>query len=210
MHRSSANSQGLRLRQIHRLSPPSAPWPTRRRAENLWKRIHSVVDWSSFKTLSNQYHKLILSSKKGYYPNLVFSVSDNPKRLWQTVNNSCSANPPHRYRPLNCLGTSLADSFASFFHMQNIQTTSVSHRQSCYIISAFTFLLLLLHPDFSVFTHALDSKIHRILSNCPNRQSHSDHIPTWLLKECSSELVSTVTNIVNLPHISGWFGVISI
>jgi len=38
--------------------------------------------------------------KKGYYPSLIFSVSDNPKRLWQTVNNSCPANPPHRYPPL--------------------------------------------------------------------------------------------------------------
>jgi len=79
MHRSSANSQGLRLRQIHRLSPPSVPWPTRRHAENLWKRIHSVVDWSSFKTLSNQYHKLILSSKKKVTtPTLYFQSLTTP------------------------------------------------------------------------------------------------------------------------------------
>ena len=37
---------------------------TLRHAENIWKRTHSAADWSSFKSLRNQYHKLILSSKK--------------------------------------------------------------------------------------------------------------------------------------------------
>jgi len=37
---------------------------TLRHAENIWKRSHSAADWSSFKSLRNQYHKLILSSKK--------------------------------------------------------------------------------------------------------------------------------------------------
>ena len=35
-------------------------------------------------------------------------------------------------------GTSLVDSFASFFHRQNIPTPSFSHQQPCYIISALT------------------------------------------------------------------------
>ena len=44
--------------------------------------------------------------------------------------------------------------------------------------------------------------------SCPtvqNKQSDSDPIPTWLLKECSSFLVPTITNIVNLSLISGQF-----
>jgi len=51
-----------------------------------WKRTHSAADWSYFKSLRNQYRKLILSSEKQYYSSLVSSASDNPKRLWQTVN----------------------------------------------------------------------------------------------------------------------------
>jgi len=43
------------------------------------------------------------------------------------------------------------------------------------------------------------------MSNSPNKQSDSDPIPTWLLKECSSVLVPTITNIVNLSLISGQF-----
>jgi len=58
---------------------------TVRHAENLWKRTHSVLDWSSSKSIRNQYHKLILTSKKQYFFNLVSSFSDNTKRLWQAV-----------------------------------------------------------------------------------------------------------------------------
>jgi len=58
-------------------------------------------------------------------------------------------------------------------------------------------------PNFSVFTLASESEVYKILSNCPNKQSDSDPIIAWLPKECSSFLVHTITNIVNLSLISG-------
>jgi len=41
--------------------------------------------------------------------------------------------------------------------------------------------------------------------NCPNKQSDSDPIPTWLLKVCTPVLTPTITNIVNLSLSSGQF-----
>jgi len=59
---------------------------------------------------------------------------------------------------------------------------------------------------FSTFKPASESEIFKILFNCPDEQSDSDPIPTWLLKECSALLVvPTVTNIVNLSLNSGNF-----
>ena len=83
--------------------------------QSIWKCAHSAADWSSFKSLRNQYHKLILSCKKDYYSSLVSSASDNPKRLWQTVNKLLhgkkkSSSP----LPTTSPGTSLAESFAFF------------------------------------------------------------------------------------------------
>jgi len=101
----------------------SSPWfsptlrafrATGRHAENLYKRTHSALDWSSFKSLRNHYHKLILSAKKQYYSHLVSSSSENPRRLWQTVNRLLhrkSSSP----LPSSTSVTSLTDSFASFF-----------------------------------------------------------------------------------------------
>ena len=66
--------------------------------------------------------------------------------------------------------------------------------------------LLLQHlPIFASFAPASESKILMILSNCLNEQSDSDPIPTWLLKECASVLVPTITNIVNFSLSSCQF-----
>jgi len=58
------------------------------------------------------------------------------------------------------------------------------------------------HPHAGLYS---ESEVHKILSSCPNKQSDSDLIPTWLLKECSSVLVPTISNIVNLSLTTGQF-----
>jgi len=57
-------------------------------------------------------------------------------------------------------------------------------------------------PDFSTFNPASESEIHNIHSNCPNKQSDSDLIPIWLLKEYTFVLIPTITNTVNLSLTS--------
>jgi len=59
---------------------------TLRHVESVFKRTPSALDWSKFKFLRNRYHHLILDLKKQYFYKLVSSSSDNPRRLWQTVN----------------------------------------------------------------------------------------------------------------------------
>jgi len=59
-------------------------------------------------------------SQKEYYSSLISSASNNSKRLWQTVRKT----PTPQILTTSSLGTSLADSFASFIHRQNIQTPS--------------------------------------------------------------------------------------
>jgi len=106
--------------------------------------------------------------------------------------------------PSSFPGISLADSFASFF------TDRISKFHLSLTSNPVTSSLHLLSPtaipvDFSSVPPASESEIHYILSNCPNKQSDSDPIPTWLLKECASLLVPTITNIVNLSLDSGQF-----
>jgi len=133
---------------------------------------------------------------------LVSSASDNPKRLWQSTN-SYTTNPPHCYPPL-LLALHLQTALLLFFHKQNIQTLSFSRQQPCYIISTLT-LSSCHSPSFLSFHTCLRIRVHKILSNCTNKQHDSDPIPTWLLKECSFILVSTITNIVNLSLTTGHF-----
>ena len=60
-------------------------------------------------------------------------------------------------------------------------------------------------PDFSVFKPTFESEVSKILFNSPNKQCDSDPIPTWLLKECASVIIPTITDVVNLSPSSGHF-----
>ena len=104
------------------------------RAENLYKRTHSALDWSSFKSLRNHYHKLILSAKKQYYSHLVSSSSENPLRPWQTVNrllNRKSSSP--------LPSSTLVRQLCLFLHRQNFQTSDLSNQHFPCCVSTHTF-----------------------------------------------------------------------
>jgi len=111
-----------------------------------------------FKSLRNRYHNLILTSKKQYYSNLIFAVSDNPRRLWQTVNMLLcrkTASP----LPTSTSFTSLADSFVFFLYWLRLSlgvfsTTTFPHSHAP----------LTTPPSFSTFKPATKSEISKMLS----------------------------------------------
>ena len=97
--------------------------------------------------------------QKEYYSSLISSASDNLKHLWQTVNKLLhrKSSSPH---PITSPGTSLADSFASFFtgktsklrlSLTSNPTTPSPHSPSTPATP----------PDCSIFTPASESKVSR-------------------------------------------------
>jgi len=87
----------------------------------------------------------------------------------------------------------LRKQFASYLHIAYSTANTGNHMKG--INHAITKKLSSINP--------VSNCVQQILSNCPNKQSDSDPIPTWLLKECSSVLV--IGDIVNLSLISGQF-----
>ena len=124
----------------------------------------------------------------------------------------CTANLLHPYLPLPQVSHALAprcsvtDSFASLFtdKISKLRLSLASNPPTTHPHLPSPSATVT-PPVFYTFTPASESEIHKILSNCPNKQSDSDPIPTWLLKECASVLIPTVTNIVNLSLTSGQF-----
>jgi len=104
-----------------------------------------LVFWSSFKSLRHCYHNLIRTSEKQYFSILVFAVSDNPRRLWQTVNKLLchkSASP----LPISTSLISLTDSFAFFFTDKITKLCPISTRTSPHLSAPLT-----TPPSFSTF-----------------------------------------------------------
>ena len=109
MIQSSSNSPNALLSLVHGLLPLC-----------MLCDLPSVVLKISINALTlvslarNRYHNLILTSKKQYYSNFIFSGSDNRRRLWQTVNKLLcrkAASP----LPTSTSFILLADSFVAFF-----------------------------------------------------------------------------------------------
>ena len=48
------------------------------------------------------------------------------------------------------------------------------------------------------FTEATEAEILNIIKQSPSKSCELDPLPTWLLKECTSELVPLITDIVNM------------
>ena len=148
-----------------------------------------------FKSLCNRYDNLILASKKQYYSNLVSSSSDNPRRLWQTINELLHRNSSSPL-PTCTSASALTDNLASFF------TDKIS--KLC------LWPVVLLHNHLRIHLllrkHPLTSPVLSLLLNLKSLKSYSTvptnnvipYIPTWLLKECSVLLVSTIV----------WYGIV--
>jgi len=109
----------------------------------------------------------------------------------------CKSSSP---LPTTSPGTSLADSLASFF-TGKISKLHLSFSPATLLHHLCTHPLLPALPLTSQFLPLPQN----LKSSCPNKQSDSDSIPNWLLKECSSVLVPTTTNIVNLSLSTGQF-----
>jgi len=100
--------------------------------------------------------------------------------------------------------TSIADHFASFF-TDKISKLRLSLANNSSYTSPHSPSPPVAPPDFSVVKPTSESEVSKILFNSPNKQSDSDPIPTWLLQECASVIIPTITNIVNLSLSSGHF-----
>ncbi len=176
----------------------------RRHAENTFRRTHSPADLSTLSKLTNRYHKLIASTKKLYYSNIINSCSDCPRRLWSTVNSLLHRTNSHPL-PNSSSFSSLANSFASFFSdkieklrlafSSNPSSPSDPHSPGPSSTP----------PAFTSFRLATDSEIQKLILDSPNKQSQLDPLPTWLLKQCLPILLPVITKIVNLSLSTGSF-----
>ena len=173
-------------------------------AESVYKRTHSALDWSTFKSLRNRYHHLILDSKKKqYFSKLVSSSSDNPRRLWQTVNKLLNRKSASSL-PSSSAATSIADRFAHFFtdKISNLRL-SLGNNSSC--SSQHSPSAPVAPSDFSVLNLPPNRKCTRSYSIVLISSVILILSPTWLLKECASVIIPTITNIVNLSLNSNHF-----
>jgi len=189
----------------------SNPWFTpalqklkevRRKLERKWKLCNSSFNLLCLRKFSNLYHKSILAAKKAYHSNLIETNKLDPRKLWQAVNsilhrNSAKPLPQDPDNP-----SSISNSFSTFFSDKITQLQSkIPHTtQSPHTPDPAT-----PPASFSTFRPATVTEITRLIHSSENKQCDLDPIPTSLLKQCSSVLAPTITNIINISLATGCF-----
>ena len=183
-------------------------------AENLRKCTHSALNWSSLSLCATSTTTSFSHPKKPFYCNLISSSSHSPKHLA----NGKQTLIPKSFSTLTFQKAVGERETWSRLQLSLSLTALLPSSQTKYPTSVCLSLATPPHhlpphspsspttpPTTISFTPASESEILNILSNCPNKQSDYDPIPTWLLKECASVLVPTITNIVNFSLTSGQF-----
>jgi Reverse transcriptase (RNA-dependent DNA polymerase) len=184
------------------LSKPPKPWFTpalnklksaKRRLERPWSKSHSSEDLKLLRSATNRYHAAVIKAKRNFNISLISSQVTNPRQLWKTVNKLL-----HRTLPLVLPSSlsSLSQSFATFFSdkIHKVHTSLLrNHAHSSHHIPS-----PVTPPNFSSFTPVTMDEISKLVSDSPETNCDLNPIPTSLLKQCSSVLLPTVTNIINL------------
>jgi exonuclease III len=185
-------------------SKPPKPWFTpalnklksaKRRLERAWSKSHSSEDLKLLRSATNRYHAAVIKAKRNFNISLISSQVTNPRQLWKTVNKLLHRTLPQVLPSSESL-SSLSQSFATFFSdkIHKLHTSLLlNHAHSSpHIPSPVT------PPNFSSFTPVTMDEISKLVSDSPETNCDLDPIPTSLLKQCSSVLLPTITNIINL------------
>ena len=102
--------------------------------------------------------------------------------------------------PQHICNKTLANQFRTFFFdkIVNIRNgLGLPDEEICdeFVFSGTTYL--------ETFAEATQTEISEIIKKAPSKSCELDPIPTWLLKECCTELVPIITSVINMSLNEG-------
>ena len=188
---------------------PPNPWMTpdiqsakRRRQylERVCRRSRSGLDRSRYRKQANLCNRMMATARRKHYTKCIDENSDNPKKLWKTINNILHRTPTPSM-PAAIDIKSLSESFSNFFidkitkiRMNFRDVKSLPKIESPKIVSPLT-----------GFEAATTDEIKKLITKSPSKTCDLDPIPPDLLKSCLDVLLVPITQIVNLSLVSGTF-----
>ena len=166
----------------------------KRKLERTWRKTRSVYDRSRYNTFVQFYNRKIDRTKNSYYTNLINGNSQNPCRLWSSINRVLHRKPKPSL-PDNLPLESLPNKFSSFFIEKIDKISSVFPTNSLLLNENHNFpkdkqCLTFLDP-------ATQEEIRKHIMNSSNAFCSLDPIPTILVKNCLDVLIKPISYIIN-------------
>ena len=180
----------------------TAPWynerirqakRNRRKAERKWRKTHKECDRVEFRSQCNIVDRELKQAKSQYY-HTQLSGTTNQKDVYK-ITNGLLFGKQEKKLPTHDTVDELADRFADYFvnkivTIRNGLCRDLPDRISDSSKSIKSFL--------SEFDPATETEIKKLINKSASKSCDLDPIPTWLLKQCTTELLPVITHIVNL------------
>ena len=195
--------------KIPKPQPPN-PWITpeiisakqyRRRLEKIWRKSKTAFNRSRFSKQVKLCNRLIAQAKHTYYTDMVSESSDNPRKLWSSINKILHRKKSTQLPDHDQLST-LTNSFSSFF------VDKIAKIRLCFPpMNAHTLLktTTCCNSTLHSFKTVTEEEVHKLISNSPNKSCDLDPIPTTLLKTHLDILIKPITALINMSLQSGEF-----
>ena len=188
---------------------PNSPWFTdtlrqekrnRRQLERTWLRTRLEVHRQAYRTKCVAFNRLLLTTKSEYYSEKIATCGRDQKQLFHITKNI-----------MGDTGTTIMQSFVSpgalAQRFSDHLTDKVRHirqgmcdrddNHSSVTRAALSDDVCFDDVPLINFMPITESDVERLVAVAPSKTCELDPIPTWLLKQCSSELVPLITTIIN-------------
>ena len=182
---------------------PPTPWMTpelikakicRRKLEKTWRKARTRFNRVRYKAQCHLCNRMMTKAKSQYFSEIISENADNPRRLWNSINNILHRIPPPALPEFTSV-KSLCDHFSKFF-VTKIET----------IRSNFPIKIPNIPPvqppkiksKMNVFELATEGEIIKLIMKSSSKSCDLDPIPTSLLKDCLDILIKPITDIINL------------
>ena len=166
----------------------------RSKLESVYRRNKTDATNLAFRRQANVVSKLITTARRSYYRTLMSLSSNQPKKLWTSLDSLLSRKT----------SPSLPTSPSLLFVPLPFSTSSVTRLQNS-ALPFFLFLLLLPPhlpscppPSLSTFSPVTIDEVRTAILSSSDATCSLDLIPTRLLKSCLDSFLLPITTLINL------------
>ena len=139
----------------------------------------------------NHFNRLLECAKTKYYSNIVRENEDNPKALWNSIKKVLHISPKI-VLPDHTTINSLINTFGKYFadKIAKLRSGLLSTDADPPVSGSYK-------NKCVSFQTMSEDRVLKIIKSTPNKSCDLDPIPTSLVLDCISVLLTPITNIVN-------------
>ena len=166
----------------------------RHNLERTWRRSRTHLDRSRYKQQCHLCNRMMTKAKSKYLADVIAENSDNPRRLWNSINNILHIIPPPALPDFTSV-KSLCDHF-SRYSVDKIETLRSKFPDKVQNIPQVQKTVI--RSKMNVFERASENEIKKLILSSSSKSCDLDPIPTSMLKNCLVILITPITDIINI------------